>query len=32
MQGLIILYEAMGKPEEADKWRARLLQTEAVER
>jgi hypothetical protein len=27
---LIELYEAWGKPEEAEKWRAKLPQTEAV--
>ncbi len=29
---LIELYEAWGKPEEAEKWRAKLPQTEAVEK
>jgi lipopolysaccharide biosynthesis regulator YciM len=28
---LIQLYEAWGKPEEAEKWQAKLLQTETVE-
>jgi hypothetical protein len=29
---LINLYEAWNKPEEAEKWRAKLLQTEAIEK
>ena len=28
---VIELYEAWDKPEKAEKWRAKLLQTEAVE-
>jgi len=31
LNNLIELYEACNKPEEAEKWRAKLPQTEAVE-
>ena len=31
LNNLIELYEAWGKPEKAEEWRAKLLQTEAVE-
>jgi hypothetical protein len=31
MKNLIDLYEAWNKPEEAEKWRAQLPKTEAVE-
>jgi hypothetical protein len=30
MYNLIALYEAWNKPEEAEKWRAKLPQTEAL--
>jgi hypothetical protein len=31
VNNLIELYEAWGKPEQAEKWRAKLPKTEAVE-
>jgi hypothetical protein len=31
LKNLIDLYEARNKPEEAEKWRAKLLQIEAAE-
>ena len=31
LKNLIDLYEAWGKPEKAEEWRAKLPQTEAVE-
>jgi len=31
VKNLIELYEAMGKPEKTEEWRAKLLQTKAVD-